>query len=504
MAEILGGLLSSITPINLLYMFIGTFAGIIIGALPGLGPTTGIALLIPLTYGMDAIHALLLAAGIYQGAMYGGSITSVLLGIPGTPTNTATCFDGFPMSKKGHSREALGASLTASAIGGFFSCIALMFLTPLMSKIILYFGAPEQFMMAMVGLGIIAASSHESLSKGLLIGFFGLLLATIGGDALTGYDRFTFGISYLDDGIDFMTIAVGIFGLSQAIILAEEAKSISGDTRLSGKMSDGVLACFKYWKITLRSSLLGVLLGVTPGAGGSAASMLAYTTTQTTEPDKETFGTGNIKGVIAPEAANNGTIGSAIIPTLAFGIPGSPTAAVLMGLLMIHNIVPGPRLFLDSGSVLYTFFWGLVWTCIAIVIIGLPLLRFFAKVTVVPYQILVPSIVILCSLGAYSIRGYLFDVILTVFFGVLGYYMKKARYPMVCFVLGLILGPTAETNLGRSLIIYGNFSFIWNRPITAALAILLVFVIAYPYIKRMITKCKKTKTENNAEKGGLK
>lgn len=490
MEGLFGGLISSVLPVNLLYMFIGTFVGIIIGALPGLGATTGIALLIPLTYGMEPVHALLLAAGIYQGAIYGGSITSVLLGIPGTPTNTATCFDGFPMSQKGQSKEALGASLTASAIGGFFSCLALMFFTPLMSKIVLYFGAPEQFMMAMVGLGVIAASSHESLSKGLLVGFLGLVIATIGGDPMTGYDRFTFGIMYLDDGIDFMIIAVGIFGLSQAIAMAEEAHNISGDTKLRGRLMDGVKACFTHWKITLKSSFLGVLLGVTPGAGGSVAAMLAYSTTQATEKDKDTFGTGNIKGVIAPEAANNATIGSAIIPTLAFGIPGSATSAVLMGLLMIHNIVPGPRLFLDAGSTLYTFFWGLVWTCFAIVIIGLPLLRFFAKVTVVPYQILVPSIVILCALGTYSVRGYMFDVLLMFAFGILGYYLKKAHYPMVCFILGLILGPTVESNLWRSLIIYGDLSFIWTRPITLALAILLAAVIIIPIVKPHFAKKK--------------
>lgn len=483
MSSLLSGLLSSFLPINLLYMFMGTFLGIIIGALPGLGPTTGIALLIPLTYGMDSTKALLLAAGIYQGAIYGGSITSILLGIPGTPTNTATCFDGYPMSRSGHSREALGASLTASAIGGFFSCIALMFLTPLMSKIVLYFGAPEQFMMAMVGLGIIAASSHESLSKGILAGFFGLILATIGTDGMTGYDRFVFGVDQLSDGVQFMTIAVGIFGLSQALSLTEEAKTISGNTKLSGKMFDGVKACFRYWKTTMTGTILGILLGITPGAGGSAAAMLSYTTAQASDSEKESFGKGNIRGVIAPEAANNGTIGSAIIPTLAFGIPGSPSAAVLMGLLMIHNIIPGPRLFLDAGPTLYTFFWGLLWTCIAIVLIGLPLLSFFAKVTVVPYQVLVPSIAILCSIGAFSIRGFMFDVVLTIMFGLLGYYMKKARYPMVCFVLGLILGPTVESNLARSLIIYGDLSFIWTRPITLALAIILIFVVVIPYVK---------------------
>lgn len=492
MSTLMNGLLASLNPINLIYMLIGTFAGIIIGVLPGLGPTTGIALLIPLTYGMDATKALLLAAGIYQGAMYGGSITSVLLGIPGTPTNTATCFDGYPLSKKGHSREALGASLTASAIGGFFSTLALMFFTPLLSKIIMNFGASEQFMMAMVGLGIIAASSHESLSKGLMVGFFGLLIATIGGDGLTGLDRFTFGIKYLDDGVNFMTIAVGIFGLSQAIVLAEESRTISGDARLKGKLSDGIKACFKNWKTTLTGSLFGVVLGVTPGAGGSAAAMLAYSTTQASDSDKESYGNGNIKGVIAPEAANNGTIGSALVPTLAFGIPGSPTAAIMMGLLMVHNIIPGPKLFMEAGPTLYTFFWGLLWTCFAIFVIGIPLLQFFAKVTLVPYQVLTPAIVILCSLGAFSVRGYIFDVILTMVFGVLGYFMKKARYPMVCLVLGLVLGEMAEQNLGRSLIIYGNLSFIYKKPISLVLFIILVLVITVPLIRQRLKK----RTEN--------
>lgn len=492
MTEVLLGLANAVHPINLMLMLIGTLAGIIIGALPGLGPTTGIALIIPLTFGMDATKALILAAGIYQGAMYGGSITSILLGIPGTPTNTATCFDGYPLSQKGKSYEALGASLFASSIGGFFSCLCLTFLTPLISKVVLYFGAPEQFMMAMVGLGIIAASSKESLAKGILSGFFGLALATTGYDSITGFERFTFGSIYMADGVQFMAIVVGLFGLSQAISLAESAKTITGDTKLSGNVLDGARAVFRNWKITLRSAVLGIVLGVTPGAGGSAASMLAYSTTQSSEPDSDTFGKGNIKGVIAPETANNATVGSAIIPTLAFGIPGSPTCAVLMGLLMIHNIIPGPRLFIDSPNTLYTFFWGLTFTCVGIIIVGIPLLRFFAKVTVVPYQILVPAITMLCFIGSYSIRGYLFDIFVTIFFGIIGYFLKKAKWPMVCFVLGLVLGSNAETNLFRSMIIYGDLSFIVKRPITLALAILLVIVIVWPFLKDHHAKHKKT------------
>ena len=482
MEQMLSGLLSAVLPYNLLLMVLGVFAGIIIGALPGLGPTTGIALLIPVTYGMEPSQALLLAAGIYQGAVYGGSITSILLGIPGTPTNTATCFDGYPLSKQGKGMEALGASLMASSIGGCFSCLCLMFFTPLVSKVVLYFGVAEQFMLAIMGLSVIAASSRESFLKGILGGFLGLAISTIGYDAISGYERFTFGSVYLSDGLEFMAIVVGLFGLSQAISLAEEAKTIAGDTRLSGSVLAGIRSVFRNLGLTLKSTAIGMFLGVTPGVGGSASSMLAYSTAQRSAKDKDSFGTGNIKGVIAPEASNNATIGTALIPTLAFGIPGSPTCAVMMGLLMIHNITPGPRLFANIPDTMYTFFWGLLFTCVAIVIVAWPLLRFFAKVTLVPYQILVPSIVTLCVLGSFSIRGYLFDVVVTVFFGILGYFLRKAKYPMVCVVLGLVLGNMAEANLSRALIITGDLSFLYTRPITLFLVILTLVIVIMPYL----------------------
>ncbi len=310
---------------NLILMLAGTAVGIVVGALPGLGPTTGIALLIPLTFGMSASSALLLASGIYMGAIYGGSITSILLGIPGTPTNAATCFDGYPLSRQGRCLEAQGASLMASAVGGLLSVLCLMFLTPLVSRCVLYFGASEQFMLAIFGLSVIALSSKDQFLKGLLGGFLGLAIATVGFDAITGYNRFNFGIVYLDDGIPFMAMVVGLFGLSQAITLAEEATTISTDTQLTGSVGLGAKAVFKHWGLTLRSSLIGMFFGVVPGVGGSASSMLAYSFAQRNAPDRDTFGKGNIKGVIAPEASNNATVGTALIPTLAFGIPGSPT-----------------------------------------------------------------------------------------------------------------------------------------------------------------------------------
>ena len=482
MEALMRGFTLSIMPVNLMLMIGGTLLGIIIGALPGLGPTTGIALLIPITFGMEPSSALLLAAGIYMGAIYGGSITSVLLGIPGTPTNAATCFDGYPMARQGRAMEAMGASLIASAVGGLLSTLCLMFLTPMVSRSVLLFGASEQFMLAIFGLSVIALSSKETFLKGLLGGFLGLAISTVGFDAITGYNRFNFGIVYLDDGIPFMAIVVGLFGLSQAITLAEEATTISTDTELTGSIAQGGIAVFKHWWLTLKSSLIGMFLGIVPGVGGSASSMLAYSFAERNAKDSDTFGKGNIKGVIAPEASNNATVGTALIPTLAFGIPGSPTAAVMMGLLMIHNITPGPRLFQEVPDTLYTFFWGLLYACFVMVFIAWPLLRFFAKVTVVPYQILVPAIVMLCVLGSFSIRGYLFDVFITIAFGFLGYFLRKAKYPMVCIVLGLVLGGMTESNFSRSLMIYGDLSFLYTRPITLALVILTIGIVAIPYI----------------------
>ena len=481
MDELMRGFVLSIEPLNVFLMVIGTLVGIIIGALPGLGPTAGIALLIPITFGMEASSALLLAAGIYMGATYGGSITAVLLGIPGTPTNAATCFDGYAMSRQGHSMEAMGASLLASMVGGVLSVLCLMFFTPIVSRFVLYFGASEQFMLAIFGLSVIAVSSKDSFLKGILGGFFGLAISTVGYDAITGFNRFNFEIIYLDDGIQFMAIVVGLFGFSQALALAEEATTISGDTKLRGSILSGGLAVFKYWYLTLKSSLLGMFLGIAPGVGGTAASMLAYSFAQRNDPERDTFGKGNIRGVIAPEASNNATIGTAIIPTLAFGIPGSPTCAVMMGLLMVHNIVPGPRLFQEIPDTLYTFFWGLLYSCFAMVIIAWPLIRFFAKVTVVPYQVLVPSIIMLCILGSFSIRGYIFDSFITVIFGFLGYYLRKAKYPMVCIILGLVLGSMTESNFSRSLMIYGDLSFLYTRPITLALIILTAVIVILPY-----------------------
>lgn len=479
---IMQGLQASLTPLNLILVFLGTFIGVIIGALPGLGATIGIALLIPITYGMEATTALMLTAGIYVGAVYGGSITAILLGIPGTPTSTATVLDGFQMAQQGKSMEALGASTAASSFGGLVGALCLMFLAPLVSKVVFYFGVAEQFMLAIFGLSVIAISSKESFLKGLLGGVFGLAISTIGYDPITGFNRFTFGIDYLSDGIPFMVVIMGLFGVAQTIAMAEKATTVSMNSSLSGSVWTGVRAVFENFGTTMKATALGLFFGAVPGVGGGPANMISYTTAAANEKDRATFGKGNIKGVIAPEASNNATVGTALIPTLAFGIPGSTTCAVVLGLLMLHGIETGPKLFVSMPVEIYTFFWGLLFTNLALFVICIPLLKYFAKVTIVPYQILVPNIIILCVLGTFSLRKFFFDIFLALIFGVAGYFLRKAKFPMVCIVLGLVLGQLAEANLSRSLMIYKSWGFLVTRPITLALLIITILIITVPYI----------------------
>jgi putative tricarboxylic transport membrane protein len=491
---IIEGLLESLSITNLILIFLSTFIGVIIGALPGLGPTIGIALLIPISYGMETTTALLLSAGIYVGAVYGGSITAIVLGIPGTPTSTATVLDGFPMSQQGRSLEALAASTVSSSFGGFVSALFLMFFTPMLSRVVLKFGVAEQFMLAMFGLSVIAVSSRESFFKGLLGGFFGLAIATVGYDPITGYNRFNFGVDYLADGFPFMVVVIGLFGISQTISMAEKAQTISGSTELSGSIWTGTVKVFKNMRVLIQSTLIGSFMGGMPGVGGGPANMIAYTTVANSSKDRDSFGKGNIKGVIAAEASNNATVGTALIPTLAFGIPGSTVAAVLLGLLMLHGVEPGPKMFIEMPLTIYTFFWGLLFTNLILVLVCFPLLKYFAKITIVPYQILVPNIFMLCVLGTYGMRGYVFDVFVGIAFGVLGYFLKKANYPMVCIVLGLVLGRLAESNLSRSLMIHRNLDFLYKRPITLTLLILTAVIMIIPYIN--IEKIKRRLRKN--------
>ena len=488
MQDIFGSLISAISVTNIAWMLLGTLLGVIVGALPGLSAAVGISLLIPLSYGMNTVTALILCGGIYVGAVYGGSITAILLGVPGDPASGATVIDGYVLTESGKSLNALGASTTASALGGIAGAICLMFFTPLVVKIVIRFGAPEQFMMAMFGLAIIAAAAKGALIKGIIAGLFGLLIGTIGYDPITGYGRFTFGTLVLDDGLELVSVIIGMFGFAQVLTLTEEARTISKTGKLEGKITDGVKSVFKSFTI-IPSTLIGLFVGALPGTGGATANFLAYTFAARTSKDGDTFGEGNIKGVIAPEASNNATVGTSLIPTLAFGIPGSAPAAIVLGLLTLHGVPTGTRLFVEMSGDIYTFFWGLLFANICL-LLCLPLLKQFANVCKAPHQLLIPSVLLLCVLGSYSLNQSMFDVVVSVAMGLLAYFMKKAGYPAVCLLLGLVLGEMAEQNLFRSLLMYDNMSFVFTRPICLVIFILIVAVIGLPVIKSIRIKKK--------------
>lgn len=481
---------------NIGIAFLGTLSGIIVGALPGLGTPAGIALLIPFTFGLPPQTALILCGGMYVGSVYGGSITAIVLNTPGDPTSAATVLDGFPMARQGKGATALSASTMASFLGGIFGVFILMFFSPYIASMAIKFGSGEYFILAVFGLGVIALASKTAIIKGLISGFLGWTISTIGYDSISGFSRFSFGNIYLTDGIPFVPAVVGLFAISQALLLAEEGKSVSESVKLTGNVLEGIIEVFKHFRITLQSIGVGAFLGAVPGVGGTASNFLAYFIARQTSSSSKSFGEGNIEGVIAPEAANNATVGTSLIPTLVFGIPGSAGAAMFLGVLIIHGLSPGYKLFSSDSIITYTFFWGLLFANFMLPIICFPILKHLAKITTVSYIFLVPIIITLTMIGSFALRNSMYDVLIALLFGIIGYYLIKGGFSNVCFVLGLILGPIAEKNLARALIIYQGYHFLYQRPLVLIFLILTIILLIFPYFQSLISsKNKETNIE---------
>jgi putative tricarboxylic transport membrane protein len=462
---------------------LGTLAGLTVGALPGLSSTMGVALAIPMTFGMDPKLGLVLLGAVYSSSVYGGSITAILLRTPGTDASIVTTLDGFPMTKKGLAGKAIGISTTASAVGGILSTVALLLIAPLLAKIALTFGPPEYFLVAVFGLSVIVGVSSENYLKGLITGFFGLLIATVGLDNFTGFPRFVFKNDSLLDGIPVLPALIGLFSLSQAIKLAAGA----GTTLVEGSVtfSDRVLPSRddmkKTWWVMLRSSIIGIVIGIMPGAGTSIASFLAYNEARRSSKEPETFGRGNIQGVAAPEAANNAVVGGSLVPSLTLGIPGNAVSAVFIGGLTIHGLIPGPSLFSKYGEVTYTLILSLFCANILFWIIGIAFARYFVNVIKTPTRILAPIICVLSVIGSYAIRNNFFDVGLVFAFGLLGYWMERFGFSPTPIVLALVLGPMAESELRRSLALFhGNVLLFFQRPLSLMLIALIVLSVGYP------------------------
>ena len=484
-----------LTPINFVFVFIGITAGIIVGALPGLTATMGCALLIPFTFGLPPIQGLLMLIGIFCGGIYGGSISGILIRTPGTPAAAATLLDGYPLAQRGQAGKAIGIGTVASFVGGTTGAVVMTFLSPQIARIGLKFGPPEFCALAIFGLGMIITISGRSLLKGIISALFGLMITVIGFDPLSGVPRFTFGSQNLLGGVTFIPALIGLFGYAQVFRNIEKITILpSVETRVE-KILPKLSEIFSNLKTMFKSAVMGTFIGSIPGTGCDVAAFITYGEAKRSSKNPEKFGTGTLAGVAAPEAGNNGATGGAMIPMLTLGVPGDAVTAVLLGALTIHGMQPGPMLFRDHLDVVYPIFAGMIMAQLILLIVGLSGARIFAKLITVDRRILTPVIFFLCVVGSYAMRFSFFDVGLSLIIGIVAYFMEYYDYPVSPILLALILGPMAEQNLRRSLIIsHGDPTIFFTRPISAAFIVLAIVVIVSSYYR--IKKSMEREQEN--------
>ena len=463
------------TPSILFMICVGTVAGIVIGALPGLTATMGVALLVPLTFGRPPLESLSMLMGIYCGAMYGGAISAILIRTPGTPAAAATVMDGYPMAKRGEAGRAMAMALFASFFGGVVGALIMTFASPFVSSVALEFGPVEYFGLAIFGLSVIISISGRSLIKGMMSAFFGLLICTTGFDPISGYPRFTFGLVEMMEGPPFIPTLIGLFAVSEVF---NEVQKDGVVQQVKAKLDQylpswtDIKYCFKE---LCRSSIIGTIIGAIPGAGGDIAAFISYGEAKRASKNPERYGHGEIEGLAASECANNSCSGGAMIPLLSLGVPGDAVTAVLLGAFVIQGLQPGPMLYKEHMDIVYQIFASMMLAQFAMQFIGMAGIQLFARVIMVDRAILTPAIFVLSCVGAFAMRGNVFDVYCTLFFGILGYVMMRYDYPLSPILLALILGPMAEANLRRALVISnGDFNILFSRPIAVGLMILAV------------------------------
>jgi putative tricarboxylic transport membrane protein len=470
-------------PINLFYCFIGVVMGTLIGVLPGIGPIATMSMLFPLAMAASPLASIIMLAGIYYGAMYGGSTTSILVNIPGEAASVVTCIDGYQMARKGRAGPALGISAFGSFIGGTFSIIVLMYLVLPLSKIAIRMGPPEYLGFLAMGMTMVIYLSGRSILKGGIMAVVGLLLGCVGMDLVSGKSRFTLGIPYFDEGIDIAPMVMGLFGISEVLgnLVKPEERDIF-KTRVSN-----LLPSLDDWRRSIfpiiRGSVLGFFLGIVPGGGGVLASFLSYATEKRVSRHPEEFGKGAIEGVAGPETANNSAIGGAFIPLFALGIPSNVVMAILLASLMVHGVAPGPGFIAKNPEL----FWGVVASMyignIMLVILNLPLIGVWVKILKIPYRILFPLILFFCVIGAYSINSRTFDVIVMVVFGVVGYVLKELDYEPAPLALAFVLGPMFELSFRQTMIIAShNLFFLFSRPIALTALLIAVLLILSRFV----------------------
>jgi putative tricarboxylic transport membrane protein len=474
----------ALTPFNLMLMFVGVVLGVIIGVLPGLGGANGVAILLPLTFSMPPTSAIIMLSCIYWGALFGGAITSILFNIPGEPWSVATTFDGYPLGQKGRAGAALAAAFTSSFIGALIAVILITFLSPIVANFALQFGPPELFAVYLLTFCAFVGMSRGQALKTIVSMMVGFALAAVGLDTVTGSLRLTFGFTDLLKGFSFLIAVIGLFGIGEILLTLEEGLAFKGQSaQLNLKV---VMETWKelprYWLTSLRSAAVGCFMGIVPG-GATPASFMAYGVAKRFSRDGAKFGTGQVEGVVAPETAAHAAGTSALLPMLTLGVPGSPTAAVLLGGLLIWGLQPGPLLFQEQQE----FVWGLIASMylgnIAGLIVVLTCVPFFAAILRIPFSIIAPVIIVVCAIGAYTVHNNLFDVYLMLVFGVAGYVLRKLDYPLAPLVLALVLGDAAESSFRQAMLLsQGDMSILFSNLLVGGMTTLALAMLFWPLI----------------------
>ncbi|WP_109336060.1 tripartite tricarboxylate transporter permease [Rhodococcus oxybenzonivorans] len=498
---IITGVETTLTPMNLLFVLLGVLAGMVIGVIPGLGPTATIALLLPLTYSLEPATAVILLAGIYYGSMYGGTITSVLLRLPGEAASVVTTFDGYQMARQGRAGPALGIAAIGSFVGGLVAVVGLVLLAPVLASFALKFGPPEFAVVALLGIVLAAYLASRRFAAALLMAFCGLLLATVGQDSIEGSARFTFGSLELLNGLDFVAVAMGLFGLGELLYTLEHSRQPAGTVARVGHVLPSRAELRQSRGPIARGSLIGFVLGLVPGGGGMVASLASYATEKRRSKNPERFGRGAIEGVAGPETANNAGSQSSFIPLLTLGLPPNPVLALILGALLIQGVTPGPQLMNEHPDI----FWGVIASMVVgnviLLVLNLPLVRVFIRILDVRVAILVALAVVVTMLGVFSINNSIFDLWVVLVFGVLGYVMRKLGFepgPLVlAFVLGVLLEPAIRQTL---LISGGDVTVFVTRPISGTMLALAVVFIGVMAVRSVRARRTRHVTDRQPEK----
>ena len=493
MSPFLAGLTTLTDPTLVFLLLCATLGGVVIGALPGLNATTGAALLLPFTLTMDPVPAIALLTAIYCSATFAGAITAILINTPGTSASATTCLDGYPMAQRGEAGRALGLAVVSSTVGGVFSVLVLMACAPILARAAYNFAPPEYFALTLFGLSMLISVGGGSAIKNLISGAFGILLATVGTDLLTSVKRFTFEGPHLYDGIGFVPVMIGVFGISELITQA---------SRLNEKRERVIMDAIKLpskedyrrvWKTILRSSGIGTFIGVLPAEGATVASMIGYNEARRWSKKPEEFGKGSPEGIAGSEAANNSATGGAMVPTLALGIPGSPTAAVILAGLLVHGLRPGPTMFTDQAEFAYAIFWSMLFVNLLFLLVGLYGARAFARVTLIPVTVLWPCVFVFSIVGAYALDQSMFDVWIAIIAGILGYFMRMYGFSVVPLAIGLILGGMLEQRLGQSMVMLDEkWWLMLSRPISLFFFILTALALFGRPVFQLINRTKAT------------